>query len=409
MKQYIKKALWIIPFVFSLNLSGQDYFYNGTGTLSSPGSSANTNFYTQPGGAGTQAPANFLEVLPSSATTVTIDLEGQVVNFAGRSMINVTFLDGTVFNNGTITITSLAPPTLGTGASTNFTNTTNTVTYSRSLTGTQEIMGADYYNLTLISTTTGVTSNAFKLISAPVSISGALTVEFAKTQRVTISSSLSFAQNTSSISLKTTGTGFSQSNYTFQFENNGRLVSDNRTTKSFPGRWNYYSYTYTNIYRGTYFRMGLDISYYINNVGTPVDYILNGDVEVTDNLYNADLYGFGNDNILNLNNYLLTVKTVTNPVVYLKFRGSSSSSIHFNGTASTGSPFSVLIDSASTYDNFFKNITLSSNAKVSLTSNVFIAPGTQYGTLTVNSGSSFYTYDYNNSGTDLFPIPKSQR
>ena len=153
MKQYIKKALWIIPFVFSLNLSATKYYFLGTSSGTYLADSANWNSKTD--GSGTppnnyngttdfRSSADEFDFYGASNLVFDYCALGNAIFTNSGSSITIT-LNGTISDPGSLLISG--SPTFNSGNVTfDFDNAYTSVIYSEPSAG-QQIIGSSYYDL----------------------------------------------------------------------------------------------------------------------------------------------------------------------------------------------------------------------------------------------------------------------
>lgn len=377
MKQYIKKALWIIPFVFSLNLSALTYKYNGNSPASNP---ANWT-YTPPRGTATGA-SNF-----TTANDV-FDLNGKgTVDIAGMTIGEVIFINqhstsgATITNSGTVVVSSSVSPTFNTtGTNPMVVSFSSSGTFSfeySSTTVVQEITPGIYFNLTF--------KNSKKSISGAVTVNNVLTESSG--YEVIVTGPINFGSS-SSIS--------ANSNTVFTLSSTGDVGTDNRSNKNFPSTWkiskgsNWY-----NLPVGTYEKLNLASDQYYG-------VILKGNTTISTNIIGTtsdqiiDITDLG----VNTNRTLTINATAANNPVYI-----------------TGDPTANLIIGSSSYDlymdpyiefqtNSLKNITITNSGSVTLKNNLYLPGGnsSNFGQLTVDTLSSlnmsgFLTLQSTSNGT----------
>lgn len=360
MKQYIKKALWIIPFVFSLNLSATTYYFQG-GTAND---AANWD-----DGAGNN-PATWTTPPAFNGTTCFSNNDIFDLNGINCDLQSCLIGDATIQNTGSSCTLSIASAKVLTIQGTlnyissniinNF-STSGTVTYSSGSSG-QPLNDFYFYNLRLTAGAKDLSSgktirikNLFQC-STTLVIKGTLQLDNSATYSSTT------ASTSAVLELLT-----------------GGLISDSRTTKSYPRKFIHFSSA--NVYPGTYNWLFID-----NSV------TLGGDVTTSF----LDV-GYTDAYVLNLSSYTLTV--LSPPTMYLDPLNSPptyTSRINAaNGTLSTtftlGTPYiwdpemfgtSVTINSANL--NNVKNLIINGTDEIGFYSNTTISND-----LTLNNGSIY--------------------
>lgn len=234
MKQYIKKALLIIPCVFSLNLSATKYYFLGTSSgtyLADP-----DNWNTQTNGLGSK-PNNINGLTDFNSGSDEFDFYGASgLDFDMSIIGNAQFINSsstaiTVTNFGTLVIEG-SPSFSTTNITYDFDNNSTTVIYSQSSAG-QNILAHTYYDLTIINGTKNIPTGSTITVTHYLSSNQILTVN----GTLVLSASSDYLGYNSSTALE------------IQLLNNG-VITDNRSSKTYPGTFKHYAST--NVLAATY-------------------------------------------------------------------------------------------------------------------------------------------------------------
>lgn len=410
MKQYIKKALWIIPFVFSLNLSGQSFSFVGTGT----GTLSGSTLSNWDDGAGNN---------PTSADFTNggtqFDANGKTIDLAGLTLGPVVFLNNTgtgkFVNTGTIYCESSDPfefNFFGSGAMTVDLYSAGKVVYNHDglTSGLSQTLGAFPHNN--IELYDGV---EYVINSSTTSIYGKLE----NTKNINPDpSNIKIQQN---ITLKSTATfSFLPGTVVYLQTSGVNLLTDERSSanKLFPETWvinqsrtiTSIPTPFTNIPVGTYDYLDLNDQY--------ISFVMNGNLTTKYSLDLANGYSgtpsAANVPVLNINGYKLTVKgTLTGHSTrgrnfVLRMGTTETAELEFDGVDNgSGGQATIFIDvrsSGVTPNDAFricKNLTLVNGSKITLGNYLDISGGTAssptHGVVTVNN-STLYTTSSTTSG-----------
>jgi Secretion system C-terminal sorting domain len=306
MKQYIKKALWIIPFLYSLNLSATTYYFVGTVASGTYGvGNALGNWNTNPAASPTTSPTSANGNPTTFSGTHLFYFNGKNVDLAGMTFsststtVSLEFSNNTgtsnVINTGTVTFTnSAAAPlfTVGTGSMNLDFESAGTFIYNNNSTGgTQFVARLAYNNLT-------ITGRSRKIIYN-TSIKGKLTTTGSNNITIELAGNVTFKDGLS-YSLSTSATT------KFEITSLGG-VTDNRTSNNeFLGIW-YVKYDPTD---GGNITPTTNADYHQLTGGSYAELHIDETAVLNGNLYVDDLFLDNQSVSMPMNYLILNSKTV---------------------------------------------------------------------------------------------------
>lgn len=381
MNQLIKKLVLILLINSATNLWSTTYYFVGSaGSSASPSDGSNlnnwnTNFRATPTtstGKPTTADLLVLGNILSTNGAKYIDIGGLIIGQLSLQNTVVNTTGNFVIGSGkTLTIRSKTPPSLiaslAVGASTadctfNLNNSNTTIKYDyTSSVDAQEILSLDFHANVIF-------ENSDKYISNMVGfeISESLTENSSK--KITIDYGLKLSSS-ASLSAQN-GTTFSL-NYTYEYNSAPYVyISDLRTTKTYPGIWDFKDATWTGALNGgTYYSVVLSESCE-----------LIGNTKITNSLN----FPFSNKTLAINSNTLILESTITNSNNGKFIAGNTS-----NLTCSTATS-TIYFDQTSS-NNQIKNLTITNGATTTIGNSLLITGGADYGTLTVDTLSTCST------------------